>query len=125
MKRKFTKKPVLAARAIQVDPKVSEVITNYIQEQVAEAGELGFIDGDYFAFCHDEVFERGYLSKCIKGAQKQINEESGFEIEYEDDIIEAMYDSEQIKVSYGEVSLVVRAFKAHGRLEQIPEWYFE
>lgn len=100
---------------------VASVVQEYIQDKVDIAGELGFIDGDWFAYCKDEAFYYGSIGKCIRQAGKFVasHPDCG-----KDDIIDFLFDSGAIPC-YFSMSKIVNAFKRHGKFDQIPEWFFE
>lgn len=102
---------------------IEKEVKGYIEQQVNNAEELGFIDNDFFAYCVDEAFLYGNISYIINIVNEQVNSEECdlYEDCLEDAICDAIWDN----AVYNDPGETFEIFKEHGRANQIPSWYFD
>ena len=101
---------------------IEKEVKEYINRQVNNAEELGFIDNDFFAYCVDEAFLYGNISSIINMVDERVNSED-YEL-YEDCLEDAICDVIWDNAVYNNPERTFEIFKEHGRANQIPSWYF-
>lgn len=100
---------------------IEKVVLKEIKKNVKEAGKgLGFIDGDTFAYAQDEVVVTGSIKDMVQKAISLYEEDpDGWK-----DYLSDLYYEADPKYLY-ETSDIIRLFKKHGKLDAMPEWYFD
>ena len=114
---------VTASKAItctSLEEQARDIVIKTIEERIEEAGEgLGFIDGDTFAFAQDEVVYTGSLSEIVQAVESELNDYPDSDT---DDLRDVIFDYMRMLYDMGDI---VDLFKEHGKLNQMPSWYFD
>lgn len=98
---------------------IDSAIRNAVQKSVDDSDGLGFIDGDIYGYCIDEIAYTGDLAKGIRKAKKIASADPAI---WEDDPIGLLEEAGQHKMLTS-LSAIKRLFDSHG--VQLPDWYFD
>lgn len=98
---------------------VDSAIRNAIQKAVDASDGLGFIDGDVYGYCVDDVAFTGDLAKGIRKAKKIAKEDPAV---WEGKPLDLLAEAGQHKMITDD-NIIEHLFESHG--VQLPDWYFE